>query len=542
MIMSTLSTTMAISSFPLHSFSPKLPNLKPCNICRRNNKSSLIRNIITDSTATTTSDDQPPLRAIPGDYGLPLIGPLRDRQDYFYNQGEEKFFKSRIQKYNSTVFRTNMPPGPFISSNPKVIALLDAKSFKNLFDIDKVEKKDLFTGTYMPSTDLTGGYRILSYLDPSEPKHKALKQLLFYLLTNRKDRVIPEFQNIYGNLFDTLEKELSSAAGKKGKVKFDSAHDQAAFNFLARSFFNVSPSETKLGSDGPKLIQKWVLFNLHPLLSLGLPRIIEDPLLHTFSLPPFLVKKDYNRLYEFFYENSTSLLDHANSQLGLSREEACHNLLFATCFNSFGGIKILFPYILRLVSQGGSNLHTQLATEIRSALDQSSGGQLTMSLIERSMPLVKSVVYECLRLEPPVPAQYAKAKKSFVVESHDARYEVKEGEMLYGFQPLATKDPKIFDRPEEFVPDRFVGEEGEKLLQYVLWSNGPEDESPSVNNKQCAGKDFVILASRLFVVELFRRYDSIDVEVSSSALGIGVTLTSMTRAPTPSEIPQGVLN
>nr|GEZ81749.1 allene oxide synthase [Tanacetum cinerariifolium] len=145
------------------------------------------------------------------------------------------------------------------------------------------------------------------------------------------------------------------------------------------------------------------------------------------------------------------------------------------------------------------------------------------------MPLMKSVVYESLRIEPPVALQYGKAKQDMTIESHDAVFKVKEGEMLFGYQPFATKDPKIFDRPEEFVPDRFVGE-GEKLLKYVTWSNGPETETPTAGNKQCAGKDFVVLITRLFVVELFRRYDSFDIEVGTSPLGAKITLTSLKRA------------
>lgn len=43
--------------------------------------------------------------------------------------------------------------------------------------MDKVEK-DLFIGTHMPSTFLTGGYCVCSYLDPSEPTHTKVKQLL----------------------------------------------------------------------------------------------------------------------------------------------------------------------------------------------------------------------------------------------------------------------------------------------------------------------------------------------------------------------------
>nr|AJD25174.1 cytochrome P450 CYP74A1 [Salvia miltiorrhiza] len=463
-----------------------------------------------------------PMRKIPGDYGLPLIGPWRDRQDYFYNQGRDEFFKSRIQKYQSTVYRTNMPPGPFISFRPNVVALLDGKSFPALFDTDNVEKRDLFTGTFMPSTDLTGGYRTLSYLDPSEPNHAKLKNLMFFMLSSRRDHVIPEFHATYVQMFQGLETELAA----KGKASFGAANDVAAFNFLARSFYGVSPNESKLGPDGPSIVAKWVLFQLHPLLRLGLPRPVEDGLLHTFTLPPFLIKKDYTRLYDFFYDNSSPILDHAET-LGVARDEACHNLVFATCFNTFGGMKIFFPNMLKWVGRAGARLHADLAREIRSAVK--SSGAVSMGAME-SMPLMKSVVYEALRIEPPVPSQYAKAKRDFVIESHEAAFQIREGEMLYGFQPLATKDPKIFDRAEEFVADRFVGEEGEKLLKHVLWSNGPENESPTLHNKQCAGKDFVVLISRLLLVEFFLRYDSFDIEVAASPLGAAVTVTSLKRA------------
>lgn len=474
----------------------------------------------------TVSQNEPtklPMRRIPGDYGLPFIGPVKDRLDYFYNQGRDEYFKSRIQKYQSTVFRTNMPPGPFVAPNPQVVVLLDGKSFPVLFDVTKVEKKDLFTGTFMPSTELTGGYRMLSYLDPSEPNHGKLKRVVFFLLQASRDKVIPEFHSSYTELFETLENELAS----KGKSSFGDANDQAAFNFLARSLYGTNPADTKLGLDGPKLVQKWVVFQLSPILVLGLPKLLEELVIHTFPLPPALVKSDYQRLYDFFFASSTSVLDEAE-RLGLSREEACHNLLFATCFNSFGGMKIFFPNMLKWIGRSGVKLHTQLAQEIRSAV-RSNGGKVTMAAMEQ-MPLMKSVVYEAFRMEPPVPLQYGKAKRDLVIESHDAAFKVKEGQMIFGYQPFATKDPKIFDRSEEFVPDRFVGEEGEKLLKHVIWSNGPETENPTADNKQCAGKDFVVLMSRLLVVELFLRYDSFEIEVGASALGAAVTVTSLKRA------------
>ncbi|KAM0951531.1 putative hydroperoxide dehydratase [Dioscorea sansibarensis] len=484
-----------------------------------------IKASISERSATSPTFSSPshlPIRKIPGDYGLPLIGPIRDRFAYFYTQGRDDFFRSRVNLYKSTVFRVNLPPGPFIASDPRVITLLDAASFPTLFDTSLVEKRDLFTGTFMPSTTLTGGHRILSYLDPSEPLHAPLKKLLFHLLSSRRHAVIPEFRRTFTSLFQSLESTLAT----DGKAEFGDVNDSACFDFLGRALFDRDPKQTPLGSDGPKLITKWVVVQLGPLLTLGLPSVLEDLLLHSFRLPAALVKKDYERLAAYFRESGGPVLDEAEN-MGISRDEAVHNLLFATCFNAFGGMKILFPGLMKWLGRAGGRVHGKLAEEVRGVVGK--GGEVTMKAIEE-MELVKSVVYEALRMEPPVPVQYGKAKRDMVVESHDAAYEVKAGEMLFGYQPFATKDPRVFERAEEFVAERFVGEKGEELLKYVIWSNGPETETPTVGNKQCAGKDFVVLVARLFVVELFLRYDSFDIEVGTSPLGSSVTVTSLKRA------------
>lgn len=114
-----------------------------------------------------------PLRTIPGSYGWPLLGPISDRLDYFWFQGPETFFRKRIDKYKSTVFRTNIPPSfPFFSGvNPNVVAVLDCKSFAHLFDMEIVEKRDVLVGDFKPSSNFTGNVRTCAYLDPSEPQH-----------------------------------------------------------------------------------------------------------------------------------------------------------------------------------------------------------------------------------------------------------------------------------------------------------------------------------------------------------------------------------
>lgn len=464
-------------------------------------------------------------KPVPGSYGLPLVGAVRDRLDFYYFQGQDKYFESRVERYGSTVVRINVPPGPFMARDPRVVALLDAKSFPVLFDTDKVEKKDLFTGTYMPSTSLTGGYRVCSYLDPSEPTHAKVKQMLFSLLLSRKDDVVPAFRANFSALFAAVESELAAAAGK---ADFGKLNDVTSFDFIGEAYFGVRPSSTDLGKGGPAKAAKWLLWQLHPLVTLGLPMIVEEPLIHTFPLPPCLVKGDYRAMYRYFSTAGKRAID-IGEGLGLSREEACHNLLFATTFNSYGGLKVLFPGLLANVARAGEKLHERLAAEIRGAVAD-AGGKVTLPALER-MELAKSVVWESLRLDPPVKFQYGHAKRDLEIASHDAVFQVKKGEMLFGYQPCATRDARVFGpTAKDFVPDRFLGDDGSKLLQYVYWSNGRETESPSVGNKQCPGKNFVVLVGRLFLVELFLRYDTFTADVGTELLGTSVVFTGVTKA------------
>ncbi|KAL4180407.1 hypothetical protein AMTRI_Chr13g125130 [Amborella trichopoda] len=506
------------------SVTPEIPI-----VSAKSTKFPLISASVTPETPRfSTKAPKLPPREIPGSYGLPILGPISDRLDYF--KGRDEFFKSRMQRYQSTVYRTNMPPGPPIASDPRCIVLLDGVSFPVLFDNEKVEKKDLFTGTYMPSVELTGGYRVLSYLDVREPSHSRLKRFLFGVLEASRNRIVPEFSTAMTELFSEVEDKLSA----DGKADFNSPNQQACFNFLARALLGHDPAEPgpdTLGKDAPTLIQKWVAFQLYPILSLGLPTPIEEVLLRTTGLPTFLVKNDYERLFKFFNSSKTKPLEIAD-ELGIDRVEASHNLLFATCFNTWGGLIIVLPGLMKWVGRAGATLHRELAQEVRAAVQatsqHSSSGLSPAALAQ--MPLVKSCVYEALRIEPPVPTQYGRARKDLIIDSHISSFRVRAGEMLCGYQPFATRDPLIFDRPEEFVAKRFMGEEGEKMLNYLLWSNGKETEDTTENNKQCAGKDFVVMVARLFLAELFLRYDSFDVEISSAKLGSAVAITSLKRA------------
>ncbi|KAH0719832.1 hypothetical protein KY290_004756 [Solanum tuberosum] len=154
------------------------------------------------------------------------------------------------------------------------------------------------------------------------------------------------------------------------------------------------------------------------------------------------------------------ILDEAE-KLGVKRVEACHNFV---SIHMARGLKVFYPSLIKCIGTSGPSLHTRLVKEIRTAVKEVGG--VTILALEK-MPLVKSVVYETLRMDPPVPFQTVKARKNIIISNHDASFLInKDDQVIFGYQTLAMKDCHVFKNAEKFNPDRFVGD-GEKLLKYV---------------------------------------------------------------------------
>ena len=469
-----------------------------------------------------------PLRPIPGDYGLPFYGAVKDRLDYFWFQGEEKFYRSRMEKYNSTVFRVNMPPGPFIAHDSRVVCLLDQQSFPVLFDMNKVEKKDVFTGTYIPSVSFTSGYRVCAYLDPSEERHTKLKQWCMDFIARNGKNFIPEYHACFVQSCEEWEADL--AAGKKASLSAEV--QQFGFNFLLRAICHhdpTAPGPASLGKNGGPYASEWTLPQLLPIAgNTGLPHPIEEAAFRTAPIPSFLVQGKYDAILNWIKTYGTEVLDQAEAA-GIERNDAAANLLFFVCFNGYGGFNIFWPEITGYIHQfGGIELMHELHDEVTKAV-AATDGVVTLQALQ-NMPLLRSVAYEGFRFKPPVPYQYAKAKSDFILESHENTFQVRKGEMLYGYQPIVTRDPKVFENPEEFLPRRFMGPEGEKLIRNVFWSNGRETDEPTVRNKQCAGKDLVVTMTQVFVAEFFMRYKDFTLDIEGTGNAAKMYFHSLTKA------------
>ncbi|XP_073280526.1 fatty acid hydroperoxide lyase, chloroplastic [Primulina huaijiensis] len=453
---------------------------------------------------------------IPGSYGWPIIGPLSDRLNYAWFQGPEKFFKTRIEKFNSKVFRTNLPPTfPFfLKVNPNVVALLDVKSFSYLFDMEIVEKSDVLVGDSMPSVKFTGGTRVCAYLDTSEPRHTQVKNLASSMLRQSSSIWVPSMESSLDTLWDSTESKLSTSSNG---VSYYLPIAKFLFTFLSRTLLRADPSSTPVVSKyGHLIISVWLALQIVPSTVINTFQPLPEILLHSFTYPFWLISFGYQKLSDFVKSQAKEILSHAQSEFNLTEEETIHDLLFILGFNAFGGFVLFFFSLINALGDN-QNLHEKLRKEARQTLAKNNN---TMSFESvKQMELINSFVYETLRLNPPVPLQYARARKDFDLETEGRVFAIKKGELLCGYQPLVMKDSAVFENPEEFVYDRFTRERGgEELLMYLYWSNGPQrgGDGPSAANKQCPARDVVPMTAALFLADLFRRYD--DITISSGRI------------------------
>eukprot|EP00850_Spirogloea_muscicola_P003420 SM000013S26589 [mRNA] locus=s13:1289203:1293320:- [translate_table: standard] len=496
------------------------------------------------------------VQEVPGSWDNP--GALRDWLDYFYLQGWHKFATSRMERYNSTVFKTHI--GPDLKRS-NLVYILDRASYDILYDNSKVrhlllpsqlsarnvlflvvqtmqpvatghccevvvssilgewriqvEKKDIFFGLYLPDAKtFNNGYRILAEVDPAEEKHERLKGYCIKLLAVYGPKHVPAAEQLSSFFFDKWEQAIA----KDGKVEIYKDLGELMWNWHLIGFESKKawqPGKPELVSSD--FISSWAGPMIIPIMNLP-GNAVKDFVTKNLILPIVaklgLVKpspQDALAAQLQFYEDN---MDEAvklgmEEPFNLTREEALVNLQFFVSFNSRGAIQgALASTLMQLgVMSGGArhDLMKELTEEAQAAVAK-TGGKVTLESVA-NMPLLESIVYEVFRLHPPVFLQHARMKEDHVITSHTGSYQLYKDEVICGNCWFVSRDPKIFPNPDAFDPRRFLGPNRSNLSN-LLWSNGYQTTSvaDTIPNKQCPGKDFVPLIVRVFLANFVLRY------------------------------------
>jgi len=113
-----------------------------------------------------------------------------------------------------------------------------------------------------------------------------------------------------------------------------------------------------------------------------------------------------------------------------------------------------------------------------------------------NLPYLEMVVKESLRLLPSVWAYARQAQRDLVIDG----YEIKKGQTITISHIAMGRNPKYYDNPMEFRPERWTREFERSLPRgaYVPFAGGP---------RVCLGKQFAMMEMRMILATLLQRVE-----------------------------------
>ncbi|MFB6136709.1 MAG: cytochrome P450 [Halobacteriaceae archaeon] len=162
--------------------------------------------------------------------------------------------------------------------------------------------------------------------------------------------------------------------------------------------------------------------------------------------------------------------------------------------------------------------HPSVEERLVAELDEALDGDAPTADDVADLPYLERVVTESLRLYPPVPSIVREA----VGRDDVGGYTVPPGTTISMNQWTVHRDPRFYDDPMAFRPDRWTEEFERSLprLAYFPFSAGP---------RRCVGDRFALLEARLVLATLLRRHH-LEL-VSDPSLELVPTITARPRDP-----------
>jgi len=139
--------------------------------------------------------------------------------------------------------------------------------------------------------------------------------------------------------------------------------------------------------------------------------------------------------------------------------------------------------------------HPQIEAWLHAELDQVLQGRAPTLADLRRLPYTEMVVKESMRLYPPAPG----VGRIAVEDVEIGGYQVPKGTNVTAMIYFAHRDPRYWDDPHIFRPERFAPENEDKLYKpaYLPFGNGP---------RICIGNSFAMMEAQLVLATIAQRY------------------------------------
>jgi cytochrome P450 len=137
----------------------------------------------------------------------------------------------------------------------------------------------------------------------------------------------------------------------------------------------------------------------------------------------------------------------------------------------------------------------EVEAKLHGELDHVLGGQAPGLADVPKLVYTRAIFEEALRLYPPVPILPREALK----DEQFKTLRIPKGTLVFVVPWLLHRHKNLWDKPDHFIPERFLGESGERISKfaYVPFSIGP---------RVCAGLSFGLTEAILCLATLAQRF------------------------------------
>jgi len=380
--------------------------------------------------------------------------PGQDKWSFFHvvelvMKGHGYFYKRR-DKYKSSVFKVNM--------GVKGVHVCDRMGIKVLFDMDKIYKEPAF-GRLNYNLCLLDGYKP-SMFSNGVP-HENQKTFLMAICKIAQK----------GKIFDTsvkLIKEYSTIwqnADPQMKATWELSIMNLTSDIFTEAFFGIRVDPNAMfrclkGSWAKRSTLKKAMEGAHCLKQA--------------------------------FRESPAVADilKMGVDAGITEEQALMDVLFMLNFNSYGGVSGALRTCIARLYVLEQDYKQRMKEEIITVL---SNEELTEEALKK-MTLLSNFILEVLRMHPPVPVFFGRARDDFTLESESGKFFVGKDQLLVGNVHMAHRDSSVFDQPEKFMPSRF---ENEALKDHIIFGYGPFNEEATPQNHHCPGQEITLTVLRV---------------------------------------------
>ncbi|KAJ6314002.1 hypothetical protein OIU78_017620 [Salix suchowensis] len=409
----------------------------------------------------------------PGSLGWPIFG---ETLEFLFGK-PEKFVFDRMKKHSSVIFKTRI-------LGEKTVVLCGPDGHKYLFS----NEQKLFTA-FLPHSmqKLFLSYQAAVPIEISREAESKIIRSPGFLKPEALVRYLGKMDSI-------TRKQMQTYWEGKDEVKAFSLAKTLTLSLACRFF---------LGSDDPERIARLVSnFDDVTLGMHSIPLSFPGTTFYRANKAAAAICKELGivirekraRMAEG--EQAQDILSHtilATDPSGKHMTEAeIAGKIMGLLVAGYSQVATAMTFFMKYVGQRPDIYAKILTEQIEVATAKKAGELLDWDDIQK-MKYSWNVIYEVMRLTPPIQGGFREAMTDFTY----AGYTIPKGWKIYWTVSTTNKNPKYFPDPEKLDPSRYEDGKAFPPFTFVPFGAGP---------RMCPGKEYARLAILTFVHNVVKRF------------------------------------